>query len=108
MPGRSPKSALALSLGSWYLKRLIHKRGAAALAAFVAGEGVSLRRPPSGRRYLRWILVAGLVLGGGLLWWRRRGGGGDDWGEWEPAPPVSPVPSEPAPMPEPLPDPVTT
>jgi len=89
------RNALAMSFGWWYLRRLIRKRGTAALAGFVAGEGLSFARRPRKRHPLRWLAVVGLVAAGGLLWWRRRQGGGDDWGDWEPVAPVAPV----APMP---------
>jgi hypothetical protein len=102
----SRRNAIVLSLGWWYLRRLIRKRGAAAVAGFVAGEGLSLARRPRKRHPLRRLLLFGAVAGGGLVWWRRRQGGGDDWGDWEPTAPVGPVPAEPAPVPEPEPDPV--
>jgi len=114
MVGSSRRNALAVSLGSWYLKRLIRKRGSAAVAGLVAGEGLSFRRRPPTRRTLRWLVSLGLAGGAGLYWWRRRRGGGDDWGNWEPVP--SPAPdhprSEPTPdpvsEPTPVPDPVAT
>jgi hypothetical protein len=97
-----------MSIGWWYLRRLIRKRGTAAVAGIVAGEGLSLSAKRHKRHPLRWLLVVGLVAGGSLLWWRRQQGGGDDWGEWEPVPPVSPLPAEPLPTPEPAPEPVAT
>ena len=111
---RSPRNALVMSIGWWYLRRMIRKRGKAAVAGFVAGEGLSFVRKPRKRHPLRWLLILGLAVGGGLWWWRRRQGGGDDWGDWEPAtpmPPVTPHTAEPHPLPfvDPLPaDPVAT
>ena len=102
----SRRNAIAMSIGWWYLRRLIRKRGTAAVAGFVAGEGLSFARRPRKRHPLRWLLLLGLVAGGGVYWWRRQQGGGDDWGDWEPAAPVSPLPSEPAPDPGLVPDPV--
>ena len=89
------RNALAMSLGWWYLRRLIRKRGTAAVAGFVAGEGLSFARRPRKRHPMRWLAVIGLVAAGALFWWRRQQGGGDDWGDWEPVAPVAPV----APMP---------
>ena len=112
---RSHRQGIAMAIGWWYLRRLIRKRGTAAVAGFVAGEGLSFARRPRKRHPFRWLLLLGLVVGGGLWWWRRQQGGGDDWGDWEPAAPVAPVapgPAERAPGPEldPLPvaDPVAT
>lgn len=107
----SRRNAIALSLGWWYLRRLIRKRGAAAVAGFVAGEGLSLARRPRKRHPLRSLFLFGAILGGGLFWWRRQQGGGDDWGDWEPTAPVGPVPAEPAPVPaepDPVSEPVAT
>jgi hypothetical protein len=105
----SRRNALAMSIGWWYLRRLIRKRGTAAVAGFVAGEGLSFARKPRKRHPLRWIVLLGLVAGGAFFWWRRRqGGGGDDWGDWTPVVPDAPPPAEPAPMPEPVPEPVAT
>ena len=110
--GNSRRNALAMTLGWWYLRRLIRKRGAAAVAGFVAGEGLSFARRPRKRHPLRFILVSGVLVGGGLFWWRRRQGGGDDWGDWEPVAPVvpdAPMPAEPLadlddePQPQPVP-----
>lgn len=102
---RSRRNAIAMTIGWWYVRRLVRRRGPAAVAAFLAGEGLTFARQPRRRRPLRWLLLGGLVAGGGLLWWRRRqGGGGDDWGDWEPLPivPDAPMPAEPEP--EPVPD----
>jgi len=108
----SRRNAIAMSLGWWYLRRLIRQRGTAAVAGFVAGEGLSFARRPRRRHPLRWLLLLGAIVGGGIFWWRRHQGGGDDWGGWEPAAPVGPMPAEPAPMPEwepvPVPEPVAT
>jgi hypothetical protein len=102
----SRRNAVAMSIGWWYLRRLIRKRGTAAVTGFLAGEGLSFREPHK-RHTLRWVLLGGLIAGAGVFWWRRRQGGGDDWGEWEPAAP-DPFPSEPMRMPEPAPEPVAT
>jgi hypothetical protein len=99
----SRRNALVMSIGWWYLRRMIRKRGTAAVAGFVAGEGLSLVRPRK-RHALRWILALAAVAVGVLLWFRRRGGG-DDWGDWEPVVPDSPLPAEPAPAPAPAPEP---
>lgn len=106
MSGSSRRNAVAVSLGWWYLRRLIRKRGSAAMAGLVAGEGLSFARRPRKRRPLRWLLLLGLAGGGGLLWWRRRGGG-DDWGHWQPDQAPSPDPGGVVPEPEPEPEPVT-
>jgi hypothetical protein len=101
-------NALAMSIGWWYLRRLIRKRGTAAVAGLVAGEGLSFARQPRKRHLLRWIVLLGLVAGG-IVWWRRRqGGGGDDWGDWTPVVPDAPPSAERAPTPEPAPQPVAT
>ena len=111
--GKSHRHGIAMAIGWWYLRRLIRKRGTAAIASFVAGEGLSFATRPRQRHPLRWLLLGGLVAGGGLWWWRRRQGG-DDWGDWEPVTPGAPGPAEPAPDPlppvDPLPvvDPVAT
>ncbi|MEI7760088.1 MAG: hypothetical protein WCJ67_04880 [Thermoleophilia bacterium] len=93
---------LAMSVGSWYVRRLIRQRGAAAVAGFVAGEGLSFARRPPKRHLLRLALVIGLATAGGLYVVRRRQGGGDDGGDWKPVVPdvpVAPMPAEPAPDP---------
>jgi len=106
----SRRNALAMSIGWWYLRRLIRKRGSAAVAGFVAGEGLSFARRPRKRHPLRWLLVIGVAAAAGVLWWRKQGGG-DDWGDWEPVAPVAPVapmpadtdpPDSPSPAPAPL------
>jgi uncharacterized membrane protein YfcA len=102
---RSRRNAIAMSIGWWYLRRLIRKRGAAALAGFVAGEGLSLARRRRGRRLLRRLLVVGLVVAGGVFWWRRRERGDDGWGDWDPVP-TSPDAPEAAPEPAPVGEPV--
>jgi hypothetical protein len=96
----SRRNAIMMSLGWWYLRRMIRKRGTAAVAGFVAGEGLSFARRPRKRHPLRWLLVLAAAAGGMLWWWRQRGGG-DDWGDWEPAMPTGPTPSEPLLVPEP-------
>ena len=106
--GLTNKHPLAMMFAWWYIRRLIRKRGTAAVASFVAGEGLSFARRPRRRRPLLGLLVAlGLVAVGGAVWWRRQGGG-DDWGDWEPAVPDAPLPAEPAPVPEPVGEPVAT
>jgi hypothetical protein len=101
----SRRNAIALSLGWWYLRRLIRKRGTAAVAGFVAGEGLSFARRPRKRHSFRWLLLLGAV-GVAILWRRRQQGGGDDWGDWKPSAPTAPLPAEPAP--EPVSAPVAT
>ncbi len=101
----SRRNALAMSVGWWYLRRLIRKRGTAAVTGFLAGEGLSFHEPRK-RHTLRWVLLGAVVAGGALFWWRRNQGG-DDWGDWEPVAP-DPFPSEPVPTPEPAPEPVAT
>jgi hypothetical protein len=107
---RSTRNTIAMTLAWWYVRRLIRKRGAAAVAGLVAGEGLSLSGRKPKRHVLRTLFLLGLVAGAGVFWWRRRGGGGgDDWGGWEPVAPEPPAPAQPAPAPEPLvPDPVAT
>ena len=102
----SRRNAVAMSIGWWYLRRLIRKRGTAAVTGFLAGEGLSFREPHK-RHPLRWLLLGGVIAGAGVFWWRRRQSGGDDWGDWEPVAP-DPFPSEPIQMPEPAPEPVAT
>jgi hypothetical protein len=107
----SRRNALAMSIGWWYLRRLIRKRGTAAIAGYVAGEGLSFARRPRKRHPLRWLLVVGVAAAGGFLWWRKQQGGGDDWGDWEPVAPVAPVAPMPAdtdPTDPPSPDPAPT
>ncbi len=93
------RNTLAMTLGWWYMRRLIRKRGTAAVASFVAGEGISFARRPRQRHPLRWVLALGLAAAGGYVWWLRRQDGGDDWGEWEPVVPVDPIPGDAAPVP---------
>ena len=71
MSGSSPRNAIATSLGWWYLRRLIRKRGAAAVAGFVAGEGLSFANRRRKRHPLRWLLLLSLIVGAGAFWWRR-------------------------------------
>ena len=100
----STRNTIAMTLAWWYVRRMIRKRGTAAIAGLVTGEGLSLRRPRRERHLGRWILVLGVLAGGAVFVWRRKHGGGDDWGDWEPVVPhLPPVPAEPAPMPTPTP-----
>ena len=103
----SRRNAVAMAIGWWYLRRLIRKRGAAAVTGYLAGEGLSFREPHK-RHTLRWVVLGALVVGGGLFWWRRNQSGGDDWGGWEPVVPDSPFPAEFVPTPDPAPEPVAT
>ena len=97
----SRRNAVVISIGWWYLRRLIRKRGAAAVAGFVAGEGLSFARRPRRRHRVRSLLVLGLVVALGLLCWRRQRGGGDDGGDGASLAPLAPEPAEPVPVPEP-------
>jgi hypothetical protein len=106
--GSSRRHALAMTLAWWYLRRLIRKRGTAAVAGLVAGQGLSFASKPRKRHPLRWILLLGVAAAGGLFWWRQQRGGGDDWGDWTPVVPDAPIPAEPAPTPEPALEPVAT
>ena len=103
----SRRNALAMSVGWWYLRRLIRKRGTAAVTGFLAGEGLSFREKQK-RHTLRWVVLGAVIVGGGLFWWRRNQSGGDDWGGWEPVVPDSPFPAEFVPTPDPAPEPVAT
>jgi hypothetical protein len=105
MPGStsSHRNTIAMTLAWWYVRRLIRKRGTAAVAGLMAGKGLSLGRTHRERHLLRWILVLGLVAGVAVFVWRRRQGGGDDWGDWEPVvPDAPPAPAAPAPVPTPV------
>jgi hypothetical protein len=108
----SHRKTLAMAIAWWYVRRKIRKRGAAAVAGLMAGEGLTLGRKQPKRHVFAWMLVLGVVAGAvAFWWWRQQQEGGDDWGDWEPADPVvPPLPSEPVvpPAPEPLPDPVAT
>ena len=75
----SRRNALAMSIGWWYLRRLIRKRGTAAVAGFLAGEGLSFREPHK-RHTLRWVVLGGADRGRRPVlvappagWWRRLG-----------------------------------
>ena len=70
MASSSPRKAIAMSIGWWYLRRLIRKRGAAAVAAFVAGEGLSLAGSARKRHPLRWVAVLAVAAAAGVYWWR--------------------------------------
>jgi hypothetical protein len=108
----SQRKTLAMAIAWWYVRRKIRKRGTAAIAGLMAGEGLHLHSQRPKRHVFAWMLVLGVVAGAVTFWWwRRQQAGGDDWGDWEPAAPVAPSPpSEPAtpPAPEPVPDPVAT
>ncbi len=71
MSASSKRNTVVGALVWWYAKRMIRKRGAAALAGLAAGEGLSLVRPGKQHRR-RWLLLLGLTAGAGLLWWRRK------------------------------------
>ena len=71
MAGSSQRNAIAMSFAWWYLRRLIRKRGAAAVAGFVAGEGLSFAGRSRKRHPLRWLLLLSLIAGAGAFWWRR-------------------------------------
>jgi hypothetical protein len=66
----SQRNAVAVSVGWWYLKRRIRKRGAAAVAGLVAGEGLSLAGRPRKRHPVRWLFVLGVAAGACVLWRR--------------------------------------
>jgi hypothetical protein len=108
----SHRKTLAMAIAWWYVRRMIRRRGHAAVAGLLAGEGLTLGREKPKRHVFAFMLVLGVVAGAVLFWWwRRQQEGGDDWGDWEPADPVvPPMPSEPVtpPAPDPLPDPVAT
>jgi hypothetical protein len=70
MAGSSQRNAIVVSVGWWYLKRRIRKRGAAAVAGLVAGERLSLAGRPRKRHPVRWLVVLGLATGACVLWWR--------------------------------------
>ena len=70
MSGSPQRNAIAVSLGWWYLRRLIRKRGAAAVAGLIAGEGLSLAGRPRKRHPLRWLVLLSLIAGVGVFWWR--------------------------------------
>jgi len=70
MSASSQRNAIVVSLGWWYLKRLIRKRGAAAVAGLVAGEGLSFAASRRQRHPLRWLVLLSLVAGAGVYWWR--------------------------------------
>ena len=56
-----------MSIGWWYLRRLIRKRGTAAVAGFVAGEGLSFAASRTSGTPLRWLLLGGLIAGAGVV-----------------------------------------
>ena len=71
----SRRNALVMSIGWWYLRRLIRKRGTAAVTGFLAGEGLSFHEPRK-RRRLRWALIEAAMHGpkrtDGIGRWGRR------------------------------------
>jgi len=107
----SHRKTLAMAIAWWYVRRMIRKRGTAAVAGLLAGEGLSLGHQRPKRHFLAWVLVLGVAGAVAFWWWRHQQEGGDDWGDWEPADPVvPPAPSEPVTpwAPDPLPDPIAT
>jgi hypothetical protein len=70
MSGSSPRNAIAMSIGWWYLRRLIRKRGAVAVAGLLASEGLSLARPAPRRGRLRRLVLLGLVAAAVVYWWQ--------------------------------------
>ena len=69
MSGSSPRNAISMSLGWWYVRRLIRKRGVAALAGLVAGEGLSFAGRARRRHPFRWLFLLGVAAGAGGYWW---------------------------------------
>jgi hypothetical protein len=95
MAGSSERNAIAASIGWWYLRRQIRKRGLAALTGFAVEEGLSLVRQPRKRHPVRWLLLLSLVAGAGAVLWRLQQAGRD-----EPVgvAPVNPEPAKPKPV----------
>ena len=56
-----------MTIAWWYVRRMIRKRGTAAIAGLVAGEGLSFGRRAGKRHLVRWILVLGVLAGGALF-----------------------------------------
>ena len=71
MAKSSQRNAIAMSVGWWYLRRLIRRRGAAAVSAFVAGEGLSFASRPRKRHPVRWLVLLRVIAGAGVFWWQR-------------------------------------
>ena len=71
MAGSSQRNAIVGAVGWWYAKRVIRKRGAAALAGLAAGEGLSLGGRPRKRHPVGWLLLLGLIARAAYLWWQR-------------------------------------
>lgn len=102
----SRRNALVVTVGWWLLRRKLRRRARAAVAGVIAGEGLSLAAPRRQRHRIRNVLLLGALAAGGYVVWKRtQGGHGDDWGTWEPEPPVPEPPAEPAPL-QPEPGPV--
>ena len=97
------RKAIMMTVGWWYLRRFVRKRGTAAVAGLIAGEGLSLAGRSQKRHPIRWVVLLTLVSAGGYLLWRRRHQGGDDgWDGWEPAEPVTGPPEQDLPVPGPV------
>lgn len=59
----SNRNAIIGAVGWWYAKRVIRRRGAAALAGLTAGE----RK----RHQVRWLVLLSVIAGAGVVWWQR-------------------------------------
>ena len=97
MAGSSERNAIAASLGWWYLRRQIRKRGFAALTGFAVGEGLSLVRPPRKRHPVRWLLLLSVIAGVGAVLWRLQQARRGDSAARGSVAPVSPEPVQPKP-----------
>lgn len=82
----SRRRALAFTIGWWLLRRRLRKGASSAALGLLAGEGLATA-PKKRHRLRNLLLLAGLGAAAFLLWKRLRGGA-DDWGAWEPEPPV--------------------
>jgi hypothetical protein len=88
-----------MTVGWWLLRRKLRKRAGTAVAGLLAGEGLSLAAPRKRHRLRNLFLLAGTAAACCVVWKRLHGGSGDDWGTWEPEPPVPAPPAEPVPAP---------